>query len=99
MMLSTEDTQRRVSGDIESNVRYYPRAFPDVFERAEGSFMYSRDGRRYLDFYAGSSSLNYGHNPPELRRALVEYIESGGIMTAMDLDTSVPRAFMPRFEE
>src|SRR5262245_7973201 len=99
MTLSGEDTERRVNGNIESNVRYYPRAFPDVFERAEGAFMFSRSGQRYLDFYAGSSSLNYGHNPPELRRALVEYIESGGIMTAMDLDTSVRRDFMQRFEE
>ena len=73
--------------------------FPDVFERAEGSFMYSRDGRCYIDFYAGSSSLNYGHNPSEMKRALIEYVESNGIFTAMDLDTSVRRKFMQRFED
>jgi diaminobutyrate-2-oxoglutarate transaminase len=84
---------------IESNVRYYPGIFPDVFDRADGSFMYSREGRRYLDFYAGSSSLNYGHNPPELKRALIAYIESGGIFTAMDLDTRIRRVFMERFED
>jgi diaminobutyrate-2-oxoglutarate transaminase len=89
----------RVSRNIESNVRYYPQVFPDVFDRAEGSLMYSRSGRAYLDFYAGSSSLNYGHNAPELTRALIGYIESGGIVTAMDLDTSIRRAFMQRFEE
>ena len=84
---------------IESSVCYYPKAFPDVFERAEGSFMYSRQGKRYIDFYSGSSSVNYGHNPPAMRRALLQYIESGGIVTAMDLDTSVRRVFMERFEE
>lgn len=61
--------------------------------------MYSRDGRRYIDFYAGSSSLNYGHNPSEFKRALIEYVASNGIFTAMDLDTSVRRKFMERLEE
>jgi diaminobutyrate-2-oxoglutarate transaminase len=84
---------------IESSVCYYSGAFPDVFERAEGSFMYSRQGKRYIDFWAASSSVNYGHNAPPLRRALLQYLESGGIVTAMDLDTSVRRAFMERFEE
>jgi diaminobutyrate-2-oxoglutarate transaminase len=84
---------------IESSVCYYPTAFPDVFDRAEGSFMYSRQGKRYIDFYSGSSSVNYGHNPPPLRRALLQYFESGGIVTAMDLDTAVRRVFMERFEE
>lgn len=48
---------------IESEVRSYSRNWPVVFEQARGSRMTSRDGRVYLDFFAGASALNYGHNP------------------------------------
>ncbi len=44
---------------------------------AEGSFIYGRDGRRYLDMVAGVSALPLGHRPPEVeaavRRQLARY--------------------------
>jgi diaminobutyrate-2-oxoglutarate transaminase len=48
---------------LESEVRSYCRAFPTSFARASGSELIDRDGRRYLDFFAGAGALNYGHNP------------------------------------
>ncbi|MQA17343.1 MAG: aminotransferase class III-fold pyridoxal phosphate-dependent enzyme, partial [Pseudonocardiaceae bacterium] len=47
---------------LESEVRSYCRNWQTVFHRAEGSFMYSEDGREYLDFFSGAGALNYGHN-------------------------------------
>lgn len=88
-----------MSTAIESNVRYYAQAFPGIFQRAEGPLLFTQEGRRYIDFYSGSSSLNYGHNPPEIRRALVDYLNAGGIVNAMDLDTTARRAFVDRFAE
>ena len=35
-------------------------------ERAEGVYIYSRDGRRYLDFLAGFGACNVGHNHPRV---------------------------------
>ncbi|WP_430645036.1 diaminobutyrate--2-oxoglutarate transaminase [Agromyces sp. GXS1127] len=83
----------------ESEVRGYVRAFPTVFDRAEGSTIVDADGREYLDFFAGAGVLNYGHNNPAFTRALVEYLERGGIIHGLDMATSAKKAFIEAFEQ
>ncbi|OXE13028.1 hypothetical protein CA163_38605, partial [Vibrio parahaemolyticus] len=63
----------------ESNVRSYSNNFPVVFRKAKGCWLETEQGERYLDFLAGAGSLNYGHNNPVLKQALLEYIEMDGI--------------------
>ena len=53
----------------ESNVRSYCRSFPTVLARAKGSLVWDEEGREYVDFFAGSGALNYGHNPRRLLRS------------------------------
>jgi len=81
----------------ESEVRSYCRSFPDVFDRAEGVELFSADGRAYLDFFSGAGALNYGHNPPEMIRALLRYIERGGITHGLDMATRAKAEFIDRF--
>ncbi|MFF5489910.1 diaminobutyrate--2-oxoglutarate transaminase [Streptomyces virginiae] len=83
---------------VESEVRSYCRAWPVVFERASGSRLYDEQGRAYLDFFAGAGSLNYGHNNPVLKTALLEYIERDGITHALDMSTTAKRAFLETFQ-
>ncbi|WP_353813631.1 diaminobutyrate--2-oxoglutarate transaminase [Agromyces sp. SYSU T00266] len=82
----------------ESEVRGYVRAFPTVFDRAAGSTLVDADGREYLDFFAGAGVLNYGHNNPAFTRALIEYLEHGGIIHGLDMATSAKKAFIEAFE-
>ncbi|MEV7525944.1 diaminobutyrate--2-oxoglutarate transaminase [Streptomyces sp. NPDC091371] len=82
---------------VESEVRSYCRAWPVVFERATGSRLYDEHGRGYLDFFAGAGSLNYGHNNPVLKRALLNYLERDGITHALDMSTTAKRAFLETF--
>ncbi|MFJ3727953.1 diaminobutyrate--2-oxoglutarate transaminase [Streptomyces sp. NPDC090045] len=82
---------------VESEVRSYCRAWPVVFERATGSRLYDEHGRGYLDFFAGAGSLNYGHNNPVLKRALLDYLERDGITHALDMSTTAKRAFLETF--
>lgn len=82
---------------LESEVRSYCRAWPVVFERASGSRLYDEHGRGYLDFFAGAGSLNYGHNNPVLKRALLDYLERDGITHALDMSTTAKRAFLETF--
>jgi diaminobutyrate-2-oxoglutarate transaminase len=84
---------------LESQVRGYCRSFPTVFASAEGHELVDERGRSYIDFFAGAGALNYGHNPPELKEALVEYIQNDGITHSLDLHTSAKRAFLERLEE
>ncbi len=83
----------------ESEVRSYCRSFPVVFARAEGSHMFDTDGRKYIDFLAGCSTLNYGHNDPDMQDALVEHIRAGGIAHGLDMYTVEKARFLEAFEE
>lgn len=56
----------------ESRVRSYCRSFPVVFKQAQGAELVTQDGKRYIDFLAGAGTLNYGHNHPVLKQALLE---------------------------
>lgn len=96
---SLDERPSPIFDERESEVQCYARSFPVVFDRAEGCHVYDRSGRRYLDFLAGAGSLNYGHNEPRLRRALVEYIERAGIAHSLDLHTAAKEEFLTAFTE
>lgn len=82
----------------ESRVRSYCRSFPAVFKSASGAELISEDGTRYIDFLAGCSTLNYGHNHPELKRALLEYIEADGVAHGLDMHTRAKARFLETLE-
>ncbi|MBR0383954.1 MAG: diaminobutyrate--2-oxoglutarate transaminase [Eubacteriaceae bacterium] len=82
----------------ESEVRSYCRRFPAVFTKAKGAVMTDENGHRYIDFFDGAGALNYGHNHPKINRALIDYIESDGIMHGLDLTTEAKKDFIDAFE-
>jgi diaminobutyrate-2-oxoglutarate transaminase len=83
----------------ESAVRSYSRAMPRQFDRAEDVWLHDSNGGRYLDFLSGCSSLNYGHNHPILKQALLDYIAADGITHGLDLHTSAKADFLSALEE
>ncbi|MEV4611554.1 diaminobutyrate--2-oxoglutarate transaminase [Kitasatospora sp. NPDC049258] len=85
--------------DLESEVRSYSRLWPVVFDRAQGSRLFAEDGRPYLDFFAGAGALNYGHNDPALKQALVDYILRDGVSHALDMFTVAKRDFLETFQD
>ncbi|MGK4904777.1 diaminobutyrate--2-oxoglutarate transaminase [Streptomyces albus] len=84
---------------VESEVRSYCRGWPTVFDRAQGAHMYDEDGHTYLDFFAGAGTLNYGHNNPVLKRALLDYLERDGVTHGLDMSTVAKRSFLETFQE
>ncbi|MCT7377343.1 diaminobutyrate--2-oxoglutarate transaminase [Chelativorans salis] len=82
----------------ESAARSYCRSFPVVFEKAQGATLTGSDGRDYIDFLAGCSSLNYGHSDPDMKSALVDYITGDGVTHGLDMHTSAKAAFLEAFE-
>lgn len=82
----------------ESEVRSYIRSFPVVFDKARGSYLFDREGRRYLDFFCGAGTLNYGHNPERMKRALIDYLEEDGVTHSLDMATAAKQRFLERFE-
>jgi diaminobutyrate-2-oxoglutarate transaminase len=84
---------------VESEVRLYPRHLPVVFARSLNDRMFDESGREYLDFFSGSGALNYGHNNPRLKKALIEYLQTDAILHSLDMATPAKRRFLERFEE
>ncbi len=72
---------------LESNIRGYARSFPTVFQSATGSWQTDSRGKRYLDFFAGAGTLNYGHNNPLVKKALLSYLEQDGVLHGLDMAT------------
>ena len=77
----------RIFEEMESEVRGYIRSFPAVFDRAKGSEIFDEHDNRYIDFFAGAGSLNYGHNNPAVSEALIEYLQNDGIVHGLDKAT------------
>jgi len=89
----------RIFEDRESVVRSYCRTWPRVFDRAVGSWLYDEEGRAYLDFFTGAGALNYGHNNPELKQALLGYLASDQVIHSLDMYTVAKREFLVAFDE
>ena len=83
----------------ESAVRSYSRAMPRQFNRAQDVWLHDAEGGRYLDFLSGCSSLNYGHNHPVLKEALLDYIAADGITHGLDLHTDAKTDFLEALED
>lgn len=83
----------------ESEARSYCRSFPTSFVKASGSILTDEKGTDYIDFLAGCSSLNYGHNDPDMKAALIEHISNDGITHGLDMHSEQKEAFLTAFEE
>ncbi|HLS76116.1 MAG TPA: diaminobutyrate--2-oxoglutarate transaminase [Nocardia sp.] len=83
-----------VFDQLESEVRGYCRSWPAVFDTASGCVLRDERGREYLDFFAGAGALNYGHNNPVLKRALIDYIAGDGLTHGLDMSTVAKRALL-----
>ena len=83
----------------ESQVRSYCRQYPDVFHKAKNEFIYSENGKEYLDFLAGAGALNYGHNNEYIKQFLIDYIDKDGVTHGLDMYTNAKRDFISEFIE
>lgn len=88
----------KIIDQMESDVRGYVRSFPAVFARAQNACLYDDQGREYIDFFAGAGTLNYGHNNLRVKQALLDYIQSDGLMHGLDLATPSKIAFLDAFQ-
>ncbi|MGI5499242.1 diaminobutyrate--2-oxoglutarate transaminase [Lentzea sp. CA-135723] len=79
---------------VESAVRSYCRSWPVVFDQARGSWIVDENGNRYLDFFAGAGSLNYGHNNPLFKEELLDYVSADRVVHSLDMLTTAKRRLL-----
>ena len=90
-MITAETT---IFDEMESNVRGYSRSWPTVFDTAQGAWIRDESGKDFLDFFAGAGALNYGHNNPVLKSALIDYLSADGITHGLDMSTVAKRRLL-----
>lgn len=78
----------------ESSARTYASTFETVFETGAGIRMRDQAGREIIDCLACAGALPLGHNHPEIRDALLRFIDSGHVQQVLDLTTPAKRAFV-----
>ncbi len=83
----------------ESEIRGYSRAYPTVFASASNARQVDEQGKSYIDFFAGAGVLNFGHNNPHMKQALIDFIQADGIAHSLDMSTTVKRDFIKAFAE
>ncbi|WP_173917162.1 diaminobutyrate--2-oxoglutarate transaminase [Halobacillus sp. Marseille-Q1614] len=88
-----------VFDQLESEVRSYCRSFPTIFTKAQGYKMWDVEGKEYLDFFSGAGALNYGHNDPNMKKKLIDYISNDGITHSLDMASTAKKDFLTKLNE
>lgn len=89
----------RIIEKMESDVRSYVRSFPKVFDTARGAEIFDENQNRYIDFFAGAGTLNYGHNHPEIKKTMIEYLERDGVIHGLDKATVAKTNYLQKLND
>ncbi|SFS97655.1 diaminobutyrate-2-oxoglutarate transaminase [Marininema halotolerans] len=84
---------------LESEVRSYCRSFPTIFDKARGYKLWDVEGREFIDFFAGAGALNYGHNNPQIKSKLIDYLTNDHVVHSLDMATVAKEKFLQRFQQ
>jgi diaminobutyrate-2-oxoglutarate transaminase len=87
----------KIFEEYESEIRAYCRAVPTVFCSSNNATMTDENGKEYVDFFAGAGVLNFGHNNPKMKEAIIEFISNNGVAHSLDMFTDVKRDFIDTF--
>lgn len=83
---------------MESNVRSYSRTFPVSFVKGSNATLTDQEGKQYIDFFAGAGALNFGHNHPLLKEAILEYLQEDHLLHALDMFTPARQQLLSTIE-
>lgn len=79
---------------LESNARTYAATFQQLFVSGKGMRVKDANGQEYLDCLSNAGTLALGHNPPVVRDAVIEFLNSDHLQQALDLATPAKHAFV-----
>jgi len=79
---------------IESNARTYASIFNRVFSTGRGIRIQDSEGNEFIDCLANAGALPLGHNHPEVKEAVMQFVSSDSIQQALDLATPAKVEFV-----
>lgn len=77
-----EGAKKFIPGGVQHNLAFnYP--FPIVFDRAEGAYLYDKDGNKHIDFLQAGGPTVLGSNHPVIKEKMLHLINTTGPSTGL----------------
>ncbi|HKK96189.1 MAG TPA: aminotransferase class III-fold pyridoxal phosphate-dependent enzyme [Anaerovoracaceae bacterium] len=77
-----EEAKERIPGGVQHNLAFN-KPFPLCFDKAEGAYLYDKDGNKYIDFLQAGGPTILGSNYKPVRDAVLELINNCGPVTGL----------------
>lgn len=77
-----EEAKEYIPGGVQHNLAFN-KPFPVCFTKAEGAYLYDKDGNKYIDFLQAGGPTILGSNPPAVREKVIELINTCGPVTGL----------------
>lgn len=77
-----EEAQQYIPGGVQHNLAFN-KPFPVCFTKAEGPYLYDKDGNQYLDFLQAGGPTILGSNYEPVRKAVIELLQTCGPVTGL----------------
>lgn len=77
-----EESKKYIPGGVQHNLAFN-KPFPMCIERAEGAYMYDKDGNQYIDFLQAGGPTILGSNYEPVRKKVIELLNTCGPVTGL----------------
>ena len=77
-----EEAQKYIPGGVQHNLAFN-KPFPMCMSRAEGAYLYDKDGNRYIDFLQAGGPTILGSNYAPVREKVIELLNECGPVTGL----------------
>ena len=77
-----EESKNYIPGGVQHNLAFN-KPFPMCMARAEGAYLYDKDGNRYIDFLQAGGPTILGSNYPAIREAVIGLLNECGPVTGL----------------
>ncbi len=77
-----EEAKNYIPGGVQHNLAFN-KPFPMCMAKAEGAYLYDKDGNQYIDFLQAGGPTILGSNYEPVRKKVLELLESCGPVTGL----------------
>ena len=77
-----EESKEYIPGGVQHNLAFN-KPFPMCMAKANGAYLYDKDGNRYIDFLQAGGPTILGSNYPVIREKVIELLNECGPVTGL----------------
>ena len=77
-----EEAKNYIPGGVQHNLAFN-KPFPMCMEKADGAYLYDKDGNKYIDFLQAGGPTILGSNYEPVRKRVIELLQTCGPVTGL----------------